>query len=82
MHKIKMCVLLENNTFQLDSYFLEAIRTSKFRAKSFQGNTKLYAKYMNAIFGDQLYLLPETKTIMLQLFAYQCRLLITFASSL
>ena len=34
---------------------MEATLTSNFRVYSFQGNTKLYAKYMNAIFGDQFY---------------------------
>ena len=42
-------VLLENNLFQLDIYFLEANGTSNFSVYSCQGNTKLCAKYMNAI---------------------------------
>ena len=42
--------VLENKLFQLDIYFLEATETSNFSVYSCQGNTKLYAKYMNAIF--------------------------------
>ena len=45
--------MLENKAFQLDIYFLEANFTSNFRVYSFHSNTKLYAKYSNAIFGDQ-----------------------------
>ena len=47
--------MLENKTFQLDIYFLEATLISHFRVYSFHSNTKLYAKYSNAIFGDQFY---------------------------
>ena len=48
-------VLLENKAFQSDSYFLEATWTSSFRVYSFKDNTILYAKYKDAIFGDQFY---------------------------
>ena len=48
-------VLLESKAFQLEIYFLEAAFTSNFRVYSFHNNTKLYAKYSNAIFGDQFY---------------------------
>ena len=37
--------------YQLDIYFLEAT----FRVYSLRRNTKLYVKYMHAIFGDQFY---------------------------
>ena len=47
--------LLENKAFPLDIYILKATWTSIVRVYSFQGNTKLYAKHMNAIFGDQFY---------------------------
>ena len=39
----------------MDIYFLEATWTSQFRVYSYHCNTKLYAKYSNAIFGDQFY---------------------------
>ena len=44
-------VLLENKAFQLDFYYLEAILKLNLEFYSFQGNTKLYAKYINAIIG-------------------------------
>ena len=47
--------LLEKKAFPLDIYFLKATWTSNVRVYSFQSNTKLYAKHMNAIFGDQFY---------------------------
>ena len=50
----KVC-FVGNGAFQLDIYFLEATRTSNFRVYSFQGNIKLYAKYINAIFDDHFY---------------------------
>ena len=56
VHKYSLCVLLENKAIQLDIYFLEATWTSNFRIYSFHRKTKLYAKYSNAIFGDQFYL--------------------------
>ena len=49
-----MCLLLENKAFQLAIYFLEALE-HKNRVYSFQGNTTLYEKYMNAIFDYQFY---------------------------
>ena len=48
-------VLLENKPVQSDIFFLEVTLTPNFRVYSFQDNTKLYAKNMNAIFGDPFY---------------------------
>ena len=47
--------MLENKAFKLDIEFLEATSTSNFRVYSFHSNTKLYANYSNAIFGNQFY---------------------------
>ena len=47
--------MLENKAVQLDINFLEATLTSNFRVYSFHSNTKLYAKYSNAIFVGQFY---------------------------
>ena len=55
VHRCLKCVLLENKAFQVAIYFLETTLTSTFRDHSFHSNTKLYAKYSNAIFGDQFY---------------------------
>ena len=55
VHRWLKYVLLENEAFQLDIYFLEATWTSNIRVYSFYSNTKLYAKFSNAIFGDQYY---------------------------
>ena len=54
LYKINKSIffLLENIGFQLDIYFLEATITSNVWVYSFQGNSKLYAKSTNAIFGD------------------------------
>ena len=51
VHKKVKCVLLENKAVRLD------VNESNLRVYSFQVNTKLYAKHMNAIFGDQLHLI-------------------------
>ena len=48
--------MLENKAFPLDIYFFEATWTSNFKVYSFHSNTKLYAKYSNAVFGDQFHL--------------------------
>ena len=47
---ILKCVLLENKAFRFAIYFLEATWTWTFGVYSCQDNTKLYAKYINAIF--------------------------------
>ena len=46
---------MENKAFHLDIYFLETMLASNFRVYSFNSNTKLHAKYTDAIFGIQFY---------------------------
>ena len=47
------CVLFKNIVFQLGINYLEAFWTATLRVC--QGNTKVYAKHMNAIFSDRFF---------------------------
>ena len=49
-----MCVLLENKAFSWLFTFRKNLEHNN-RVYNFQGNTKLYEKYMTATFEDQFY---------------------------
>ena len=52
VHKLIKYFLLENSITVGNLLFRS---NSHFRVHSFQSSTKLYAKYMNVIFGDQFF---------------------------